>query len=134
MLDSLFNKDAGLAAPTIVFSCEYCKSFKNSFFYRTPLLGAFDYSNNSKIFRKTTASKFQGQHATQFNRYESLCPATKTEIHCRFFNEILRNFRGASFENNFGGLLLKRKQRRRRLCSDPCGFKFSLFPGQLFIY
>ena len=85
------------------------KFLRTAFFYRTPPLAAFDYSNQSKIFRETTASKFQGQHATQFNRYEALCPATKTEIYRRFSNGILRNFRAASFENNFGILLLKRK-------------------------
>ena len=92
------------------------------------------YSNQLKIFWEISASKFQGQHATQFSRYEGLCPATKTEIHCGFSNGILQKFRAASFKNNFGGLLLKRKQRRRRMCSDPCGFRFSLFPGELFIY
>ena len=85
------------------------KFLRTAFFYRTPPLAAFDYSNQSKIFRETTASKFQGQHATQFNRYEALCSATKTEIYRRFSNGILRNFRAASFENNFGVLLLKRK-------------------------
>ena len=43
------------------------------------------------------------------------------------------NFRTATFENNFGGLLLKRKQKRRMTHSDYCDFRFSLFPGQLFI-
>ena len=40
------------------------------------------YSNQPKIFQEIAASKFQGQHAAQFNfcRYEGLCPATKTEI------------------------------------------------------
>ena len=28
--------------PTQVVSCEYCKSFKNSFFYRTPPAAALD--------------------------------------------------------------------------------------------
>ena len=37
-------------------------------------------------------------------------------------NGILRNFRTAFFKNNFGGLLLKRKQ--------DLGFRFSLFLGQ----
>ena len=32
VLESLFNKVAGL----LVFSCEYCETFKSSFFYRTP--------------------------------------------------------------------------------------------------
>ena len=49
-------------------------------------------------------------------------------------NGILRNIKTAIFENNFWGLRLKRKQRRKRTHSDPCGFKFSLFPWQLFIY
>ena len=86
------------------------------------------FSIKSKIFREITASKCQGQHATNLNRYGGLCPETKTEIHCEFSNGSLQNFRAASFKNNFGGLLLKRKQRRRRTCSDPCGFRFSLFP------
>ena len=40
------------------------------------------YDNQSKIFREITASKFQGQHAPQFNfcKCVRLCPATKTEI------------------------------------------------------
>ena len=33
----------------------------------------------------------------------------------------------------WGWLLLKRKQRRRRTQTDPCGFTFSHFPGQLCI-
>ena len=35
VLESLFNK-VGEETSTQVFSCEYCKSFKNSFFYRAP--------------------------------------------------------------------------------------------------
>ena len=107
MLESLFDKVAGLRVPTKVFSCEYCKSFKNSFFYGTPPLAAFNYSNQLKTFPEKTASKSNG---------------------------VLRNFRVASFESNFWGLLLKRKERRRMTRSDPCSFRFSLFPGQLFIY
>ena len=48
-------------------------------------------------------------------------------------NGILRSFRTATLENNFGGLLLKGNQRRRRTRSDPRRFMFSLFLGQLFI-
>ena len=61
-----------------------------------------DYANSyqSKIFREISALKFQQQHAAQF-RYDGLCSETKTEIHCGCF---LRNFRTATFENNFGGL------------------------------
>ena len=46
-------------------------------------------------------------------------------------NRILQNFRTTTFQNKFVGLLLKRKLRGRRACIDPCGFRFSLFPGQL---
>ena len=38
-LDSLFNKVAGTrveGTSTQIFSCEYCKSFKNSFFHGPP--------------------------------------------------------------------------------------------------
>ena len=53
VLESLFNKVAGLAACNFIsisfqkrlqhwyFSCEYCKIFKNNFYYRTPLVAAF---------------------------------------------------------------------------------------------
>ena len=109
MLESLLNQVTGLRAPTKMFSCGYCKMFKNRIFYKAPPLDAFVYSNKLNIFREKAASKFQGQHATQFNRYEGLCPATKTGIRRRFFSGILPNFRAVSFENNFEGLLLKRK-------------------------
>ena len=44
VLESPFNTVAGLKVcifikkdiPTLLFSCEYCKILKNSFFYRTP--------------------------------------------------------------------------------------------------
>ena len=38
VLQSLFN-----VAPRQLFSCEYCKIFKNYFFYRTPAVAAFEY-------------------------------------------------------------------------------------------
>ena len=40
------------------------------------------------------------------------------------FDGILRKFRSA---------FLKRKQKRKSMLSDPCGSRFSLFPGHLFI-
>ena len=49
------------------------------------------------------------------------------------FQGFLQNFRTASLENNFQGMLLKRKQCRGRACNDLCGFRFSFSPGQLFI-
>ena len=78
-------------------------------------MAAFSYRNQSKIFREITASKFQGQHAAQFNfcRYEGLCPVTDAKIHRGFSNGILQNFRTATFENNFGKLLLKKTPRSR---------------------
>ena len=67
--------------PTQEFSCEYCKIFKSSIFYRTPLVASFGCSYQSKIFWEITTSKIQGQHAVQFSfcRYESLHAATKPE-------------------------------------------------------
>ena len=45
VFDSFFNNVPGLQlyqheTPTQVFCCEYCKIFKNNFFYRTPLVFA----------------------------------------------------------------------------------------------
>ena len=119
--------------PVLEFSCECCGIFKNSIFYRKSLVAAFGYNNQSKIFRERTASKSHGQHATQFSfcSYEGLCPAVKQKPTVGVSNGSLRNFRTATFENNFVVLSLKRKQRKRRTCSDPCGFRFLLFQGQL---
>ena len=52
-------------------------------------------ANSLKIFLEITASKFQGQHAAQFNfcRYEGLYPPIKTKIHWMLpieFCEILK--------------------------------------------
>ena len=57
--------------------------------------------SNQSIFREITASKFQGQHAVQ-------------KPTAGVFHRIFQNFRTATFENNFGGLFLKRKKRSRR--------------------
>ena len=45
------------------FPVNIAKLFKNSFLYRLPPVAAFGYSNQWKIFREISASKFQGQHA-----------------------------------------------------------------------
>ena len=63
VLESLFNKVADLQlyqkhTPTQVFSCEYREIFQNNFFYRTPPVATFGYSNQWKIFREITTSKF----------------------------------------------------------------------------
>ena len=99
-----------------MFSCEYCKIFKNSFFRRTPSVAVFGYSNQLKIFQEITASKFQWQHAAQFNfcvdmKVYALQLKLKSTVGVS--NGILKNFRTANFENKFRGLPLKRKQRRR---------------------
>ena len=44
MLESLFLLYLK-ETPTQVFSCEYCEIFKNSFFYRTPLVAASEPSS-----------------------------------------------------------------------------------------
>ena len=49
MLESLFNKAAGLQAPTQVFSREICKIFKNNFFYRTPPVAASEECSQKKV-------------------------------------------------------------------------------------
>ena len=41
MLESRFDKVAGLEA---FFPCEFCKTFKETFFYRTAPVAATDYS------------------------------------------------------------------------------------------
>ena len=52
MLEYLFNKVAGLKAPTQVFSSEYCKIFKNSFLYGTPLLAASENGYSEKFLSR----------------------------------------------------------------------------------
>ena len=58
MYQSLFfNKVAGLKPATLlkkrfwhVFSCKFCESFKNIFYYRTPLVVASEYKHQNDIF------------------------------------------------------------------------------------
>ena len=59
MLESLFNKVASLCiqrcqkvTPTQVFSSENCEIFKNTFFYRTPLVAASVYLFFTPFFRR----------------------------------------------------------------------------------
>ena len=60
MLESLFNKVAGLSfvtlskkPPTQVFSCEICETFKNTYFHRILPVVASDFLGNSLIFKKS---------------------------------------------------------------------------------
>ena len=60
MLESLFNKVDSKdtkEAPTQVFSCEYCKIIKNTFFYGTPLVVTSAVLKNSYIPRKTSVAE-----------------------------------------------------------------------------
>ena len=59
MLKSFFNKVAGLRfvtllkrAPTQAFSCEICKSFKNTCFRGTLPVAASDFSEICKFLKK----------------------------------------------------------------------------------
>ena len=63
------------------FPVDITKCFRTAFFVEH--LWWLLLINQFKIFWEITASKFPGQHAAQFIfcRYESLCSATKTEIH-----------------------------------------------------
>ena len=57
VLESLFNKVVCLNAcnlikketPTQMFSCENCETFKNTFFYRTPLVVASEEETRKKL-------------------------------------------------------------------------------------
>ena len=67
MLESLFKKVECLESllketRTQVFSCEYCETFKNSFFYRTPLMAASGIEN---IVCDTYNPKFYEDSMTQ---------------------------------------------------------------------
>ena len=60
VLDSLFNKVAGLSfvtlskkPPTQVFSCEICETFKNTYFHRILPVVASDFLGNLLIFKKS---------------------------------------------------------------------------------
>ena len=57
VLESLFNKVVGLKAPTQVFFCEICESFKNIFFHRTPPVDASDYMSRFAKHKPFTTNK-----------------------------------------------------------------------------
>ena len=54
MSESLFNKVAGLK----VFSCEYCKIFKNNYFENQPGTAASEYSS-ANIVRKECEAEYK---------------------------------------------------------------------------
>ena len=69
-----FIKKATLAQ---VFSCEFCHIFKNSFFYRTPLLTAFDLSdcripNQFYLCKILSLQKNRLNHMSLFFLFSSL--------------------------------------------------------------
>ena len=115
-------------------SCEYCKIFKNSFFYRTPSVATFGYSNaiHRRYFEKLLQnSKGNILHNSVSVYTKRLCPATKIEIHHRFSYEILQDFRTASFEINFlGGLILKKQIEEEKDVKWPLWLQvFTFFHG-----
>ena len=60
MLEYLFNKvdsEDTKEATSQVFSCEYCKIFKTTFFYGTLPLAASAVLKNSDISRKTSVAE-----------------------------------------------------------------------------
>ena len=79
-------------------------------------MAAFGYNNQSKIFRETSASKFQGQH----DAYSDMM------VYALHSGWLLRKFRTATFKNNCLELFLKRKHRKWKMRSDLCGFRFLL--------
>ena len=62
VLESLFTK---VTRPQSlhVFSCEYCKIFKNTLFYRTPLLAALEHSGSVKEEKNRTAAAISTTYA-----------------------------------------------------------------------
>ena len=83
VLKSLYTEFTGPQA------CNFVKRASNTGAFLNTSDSCFWYGNQSTIIREITGSKFQGQHATQFNfcRYDGLCPASKTEIHRRCFSQ-----------------------------------------------
>ena len=85
MLESLFNKVGGPEAlrlyyevtPTKVFSCEICKMFENTFFYRTPPVVA----------------------SVQRSSADTLEELLKAEVHISFIKNVLKNFTGKRKSN-----------------------------------
>ena len=85
MLESLFNEVAGPEAlklyyeeaPTKVFSCEICKIFKNTFFYRPP----------------PVVTSVQGTSA------DTLEEILKADVHICFIKNVLKNFIGKKKSN-----------------------------------
>ena len=75
------------------------KVFNNSFFYRSPPVATLGYSNQSKIFREISDQK------------------PPRVFFCERLEQLLSKM-------ILGGLLMKRKPRKRRLRSHPCGFSF----------
>ena len=103
-----FNKFAGQACNFIkkqtlaqVFSCEFCKIFKNTNFYRTPLVGA---SKNSFIISYSCWTNIQfwtsWNHRNLFNFFWSIKAVQKQLIDLKkvvgsFFqkNELIRTWK-----------------------------------------
>ena len=118
--------------PTQEVSCEYCKIFKNSFFTEhlrwLLLVTAINRRFLKQLLHSSKDNMLHNSTSADMKVY-ALQPKQKSTADVS--NRILQNFRTTTFQNKFVGLLLKRKLRGRRARIDPCGFRFSLFPGQL---
>ena len=67
MLESLFNKVAGLRTPTQMFFCEYCETLRSAFFYRTPPVAASDLALFANILIRT---KFLAVYIASINMFK----------------------------------------------------------------
>ena len=97
--------------------------------FRWLLLGT---AINGRYFDKSLLQNSKG-NMLHFSDMEVYALQLKQKFIAGVFHEILQNFRTATSKDNFWELLLKRKQKRRKVRSDLCGFRCSYFPGQLFI-
>ena len=79
MLESLFNKVAGLRPATLLkrdlFSCDYCEAFKNSFSYRIPLVTTSGRKNS-----ETTSKASDPKSKASPSKRLSSSPTRKAEI------------------------------------------------------
>ena len=116
--------------PTKVLSCEYCKKFYKQLFYSSGCFWVQQSIENilrSNFFRipSTTCCTIQFDMKVYVLQLKQKSTAGA-------FHRILSNFRTATFKNNLGTAFEIKIQKEEEMCSDPCGFGFSFFPGQLF--
>ena len=81
-------------APTRAFSCEYCKFFKNSFFFITPPVAAFMFNRKGRTKERGTKERgkiFQMKEENEsisLNFYRQVLVLVKTEMQiqvCKYY-------------------------------------------------